>query len=58
MNIATATVSEVPSVQCGPYERRPLEIFGICNIISRNSLLEVFWIAEHENRDGNGLRGT
>ena len=39
MNIATETVSGVPSVQSWSYERRPLEFFGICNIICRNSLL-------------------
>ena len=38
-----ASVSEVPSVQSEPNERRPLEFFGILNIISRNSLLGVFW---------------
>ena len=27
MNIAAATVSEVPDVLGGPYERRPLEFF-------------------------------
>ena len=43
MNIETATVSGVPSVQSWSYERRPLEFFGICNIISRNSLLGSFW---------------
>ena len=37
-----ATVSEVPGVQGGRYGRRPPEFFGICNIISRNSLLGGF----------------
>ena len=41
-NIVTATVSEVLGFQGGPYERHPLELFGICNIISRNSLLVGF----------------
>ena len=43
MNIGTAMVSEVAGVLGGPYERRPLEFFEILNIISRNSLLGVFW---------------
>ena len=29
MNIVTAMVSEVPGVQGGPYERRPIEFLGI-----------------------------
>ena len=37
--IVTETVSEIPDVQGGPNESRPREIFGICNIISPNSLL-------------------
>ena len=49
MNIATATVSEVPSVQGGLYERRRLEIFEICNLISRNSLLGGFMASLYMN---------
>ena len=37
MNIVRVPGSEIPGVQDGPYERRPLEFFGICNIISRIS---------------------
>ena len=58
MNIATATVSEVPGVQSGPNECRPLEFFGICNLNSRNMYSGVFGVAEHEYRNGNSLRGT
>ena len=58
MNIATEAVSEVPGIQGGPYERRPIEFFGICNIILRNSLPRVFVVAEHEYRECNGPRGT
>ena len=39
MDITTATVSEVRSVQDGPYERSPRDYFWICNLISRNSFL-------------------
>ena len=39
MNIVNATVPEVPSILARPYEHRPLQFFGICNIISRISLL-------------------
>ena len=41
--IATATISQVPGVQDRPYESRPLEFFGIYNIISRITLLGGFW---------------
>ena len=43
MNIVTATVTEDTSALGGPYERRPMEIFGIVNRISCNSLLGSFW---------------
>ena len=39
MNIATATVSVVPSAQGVPNERHLLEFFGIFNLISRDWLL-------------------
>ena len=42
MNIATETVSEVPGDQGGPYERRTLEFFGICNLIRQISFLGGF----------------
>ena len=41
--IATATISEVPSVLSRPYERGHLEFFGICNLISGNLFLGGFW---------------
>ena len=49
MNIATAVVSEEPSVQGGPYERRPLDFFGICNLISQNSFLGGFLASLYMN---------
>ena len=57
-NIMTATVSEVPGAQGGSYERRPLEFIELCDIIRRISFTGVFGVAQHEYRDGNGLRGT
>ena len=56
--IVTAMAFGVPRVQGGPNERRPLEFFGICNIISGISCLGFFGVAEHEYRDGTGLRDT
>ena len=39
-----AAVSEVPGGQGGSYERHPQSFIGICNIISRKSLLGGFLV--------------
>ena len=36
----------------------PSRFLGICNIISRNTLLGGLEVSEHKYRGGNGLIGT